>query len=431
MANLSLLLARHRYCSARGNCLIDCHLILTHSTLIKLFTRHNLLSSGDYSQARVLPAMNESRVLSFLKDLIATNSENPPGREDCVAKVIRNHLEAYGISCISVGPSKRPNLIFSSHEGEKGNLVLHGHMDTVPIGDPNNWKHDPFGAEIQGGLLYGRGACDMKGPVSAIVETLILYTEEKHEKPLLVLTTSDEESGCSGAEEVAKSGRLSGVKFGVCAEPTDLQVLVGEKGIFWFKVIAEGKSAHGSRPEEGINAIKKCIDAIEAISFKPFPHEIDELLGIPTLNIGMIEGGIKVNVVPAHCEAQLDIRTVKGQTPDSLTDLMNERLNSAGLSDRVRIEYIHGKPAVSTAQDSDIVRVASDEIKRVLGTYPSLSAATYGTDCSVLQPKVGITNVICGPGSIEQAHQPDEFIKLEQLFHSVDIYLGIARFFDQ
>ncbi|MGY5871251.1 MAG: M20/M25/M40 family metallo-hydrolase, partial [Candidatus Thorarchaeota archaeon] len=229
--------------------------------------------------------MDESRVLSLLKDLIATNSENPPGREDEVAKILRNHMEAHGISCVSVGPSTRPNLIFSSHDGEKGELVMHGHMDTVPIGKIESWDHDPFASEIVGGLLYGRGACDMKGPVAALTEALIIYTEEKHDLPLVVLTTSDEESGCSGAEEVAKSGELKGVKYGVCAEPTELQVLVGEKGMFWSKVVAEGKSAHGSRPEEGVNAIQLCMDAVKAITSEPYPYEQHDILGNPTINV--------------------------------------------------------------------------------------------------------------------------------------------------
>jgi len=375
--------------------------------------------------------MNQSRVLSLLKDLISTNSENPPGYEAAVAKILQDHLESYGISCISVGPSKRPNLIFSSHDGEKGELVMHGHMDTVPIGNTESWDHDPFGSEIVDGLLYGRGACDMKGPVAALAETLIMYTEEKHDKPLLVLTTSDEESGCSGAEEVAKSGELKGVSYGVCAEPTDLQVLVGEKGIFWSKVVAEGKSAHGSRPEEGVNAISACIDAIRVITSEPYPYDKHELLGDPTLGIGMIQGGIKINVVAAHCEAQLDMRTVMGQTPENLLEQMNKRVEQAGLSDRVRVEYIHGKPAVLTPENTEIVQIAVHQVELVTGKRPILSSATYGTDCSVLQPKVGIMNVICGPGSIEQAHQPNEFINVDQLYQSIDVYLGIARKFDR
>ncbi|MHA2046441.1 MAG: M20/M25/M40 family metallo-hydrolase, partial [Candidatus Thorarchaeota archaeon] len=187
--------------------------------------------------------MDESRVMTLLKDLISANSENPPGHEADVAKVLKDHMEAHGLSCVSVGPRKRPNLIFSSHDGEKGDLVIHGHMDTVPIGDPESWSHDPFTSEVVDGKLYGRGSCDMKGPVAALAETLILYSEAKYNKPLVMLATSDEESGCSGAEAVAESGQLDGVKYGVCAEPTSLGILVGEKGLFWSKIVSKGKSA--------------------------------------------------------------------------------------------------------------------------------------------------------------------------------------------
>jgi succinyl-diaminopimelate desuccinylase len=375
--------------------------------------------------------MDRSRLLSLLKELIATNSENPPGYEADVAKVLREHVESYGITCKSVGSATRPNLIFSSHDGQKGDLVMHGHMDTVPVGPPESWSHDPFSSTIIDGRLYGRGACDMKGPVAALVETLILYTERKYPKPLVMLATSDEESGCSGAEEVAKSGLLDGIKFGICAEPTALQVLVGEKGMFWSKVVARGKSAHGSRPEEGVNAIQACLDAIRVLTEEPFLSEIDELLGSPTTNIGVIQGGIKINVVPDSCEAQLDMRIVKGQDPESLLEEMNGRLDTAGLADRVKVEYIHGKPAVVTPPDSEIVTVARRAVERVTGRIPTLGSATYGTDCSVLQPKVGILNVICGPGSIEQAHQPDEYISLEELFQSIDVYLEIAKHFSK
>jgi succinyl-diaminopimelate desuccinylase len=304
-------------------------------------------------------------------------------------------------------------------------------MDTVPIGQLEKWSHDPFTSEIVDGRLYGRGACDMKGPVAALAETLILYTEARHNKSLVMLATSDEESGCSGAEEVAASGMLEGIKYGVCAEPTNLGILVGEKGLFWSKVISTGKSAHGSRPEEGVNAIEACMDAIKILTNESYPYTEDEFLGQPTMNIGMIRGGIKINVVPDACDALLDMRIVKDQDPDSLLKAMNTRLESAGLSDRVHVEYVHGKPSVMTPIDAEIVEIAKGVVAKITGTEPSLGTATYGTDCSVLQPKVCIQHVICGPGSIEQAHQPDEYIRLDELYQSVDIYLEIAQHFSE
>jgi succinyl-diaminopimelate desuccinylase len=374
---------------------------------------------------------DQKRMLSLLRDLIAARSENPPGREDAVAKILQEHMESHGISCRSIGPSERPNLIFSSHENELGEVVFHGHMDTVPIGNLEDWSHDPFESEIVNGRLYGRGACDMKGPVTAIVESLIQYNEEGHSTPLTVLTTSDEESGCSGAENVAESGLLDGVKFGVCAEPTSLDVLVGEKGMFWSKIVAKGKSAHGSRPEEGINAIVRCMDALKVLLAYEYPYQKNELLGNYTMNPGVIRGGIKINVVPDSCELQLDMRIVQGQTPENLLDLMNQVLRDEGLAETVTVEYVHGKPAVVTPSDAEIVTVSLNEVEQVTGKRSIPTAATYGTDCSVLQPKIGILNVICGPGSIEQAHQPDEFIELDELYRSIDIYLGIARHFDK
>jgi acetylornithine deacetylase/succinyl-diaminopimelate desuccinylase-like protein len=340
-------------------------------------------------------------------------------------------MEDHGISCVSIGPSKRPNLLFSTVEGEKGPLVIHGHMDTVPAGPRETWDHDPFGGEIVDGLLYGRGAADMKGPVAALAEAMIQYHDEGHKTPLLMLATSDEESGCSGAEEVAKSRQLDGVQYGVCAEPTSLNVLVGEKGILWSRLVIVGKAAHASRPEEGLNAIELCIQALEVLTGSEYSYEPDTLLGTPTMNIGLIRGGVKVNVVPDLCEARLDMRTVKGQTPEGLLETMNKRLETAGLSNQAKVEYIHGKPAVVTPYESEIVKISIDAVTRIIGVKQKPTAATYGTDCSVLQPKIGIINVICGPGSIEQAHQPNEFIEVDQLVQSVDVYLKIARHFSK
>ncbi len=371
----------------------------------------------------------ESRVVKLARQLIATNSESPPGREREVADVLIEHMDAYGISHKSVGSYERPNLVFSTGEDIQGQLVLHGHMDTVPVGDLSQWSVDPFAGTIQGGRLYGRGSCDMKGPLAALAETMLRYRDEGHKMPLIMLCTSDEESGCSGAEKVADSGILAGVSYGVCGEPTNLRVLVGEKGMLWTRVVARGKAAHGSRPHEGINAIQLCMQAVNQLLHHNYPYEADELMGEMTADVGMIRGGIKINVVPDYCEAYLDMRTVKGQESDSMLLEMSRVLGEHQLSDRVRVEYVHGKAAVVTPKDVAIVGVALDAAERVTGQRSSISAATFGTDCSVLQPRIGIQNVICGPGSIEQAHQPDEFIGINQLEQSVQIYLAIADWF--
>ncbi len=371
--------------------------------------------------------VDESRVLSLLRTLVSTNSENPPGREAEVADILREHMADYGMTCWSVGPRERPSLIFSTGDEVSGPLVLHGHMDTVPAGPTDQWGHDPFSGEVVGGRVYGRGACDMKGPLSALAEAMVIYASEGHGVPLLMLATSDEESGCSGAEAVVASGLLSGVRYGICAEPTGLAVLLGEKGMLWSRVVASGKAAHASRPEDGVNAIGLCMEALRVLTGEQYPYEPVPSFGLPTVSIGLIRGGVKVNVVPDQCEAYIDMRLVPGQSAESVLRMMRERIADAGFSDRVRVEYVHGKRAVQTPPDTEIVRVTTEAVRSVTGECPPLQAAPYGTDCSVLQPKGGILNVICGPGSIEQAHRPDEYISIRQLMQSVDVYLRAAR----
>jgi succinyl-diaminopimelate desuccinylase len=390
--------------------------------MITLIAELSFTDNGDFM-------VNEKRMLGLLKDLIAANSESPPGYERDAADVLIDFMMSYGFDYDEVGPKERPNLIFYTHPKKLGKLVIHGHLDTVPAGPREQWDSDPFSSEIVGGKLYGRGACDMKGPVTALAETMIRYKEQRFETPLVMLTTADEESGCSGAENVAESGLLEGIEFGVCAEPTDLEVLVGEKGMFWTKLVATGKAAHGSRPDEGVNAIEICIDALRIIKNTEFQFIPDQLMGEPTFNLGMISGGIKINVVPDRCEALLDMRIVKGQDTDSLLSEMNKILDEAGLGATAGVEYVHGKPAVVTPIDAEIVDVSLSSVESITGKKPIPTAATFGTDCSVLQPKIGIINVICGPGSIEQAHQPNEFISLSQLYQSVDVYFEIAKQF--
>jgi len=375
--------------------------------------------------------IDRSRILALLEKLVVTNSENPPGNERAVADVLRNHLAQYDIHAEEVGNDEnRPNLVFSTHNGEFGNLLLHGHMDTVPVGSEENWSYDPFGAQISDGCLYGRGACDMKGPVAALAETMIQYKAENHDTPLVMLATSDEEAGLGGAQEVAESGILEGIEWGICAEPTSLGILLGGKGTFWTRIVAKGKSAHGSRPQEGINAISLCIEALESIAGEDFAYD-ESLLGKPTVNIGVIEGGTKINVIPEHCEVQIDMRTVEGQTSESILQSIKERLQDAGLEESIEIEIIDAHPPVLTPKDAEIVKIAEKVISETTGRHPDIATATYGTDCSVLQPEVGIMNIICGAGSIEQAHQPDEYIEIDQLLDSVEIYLEIARHFDK
>jgi acetylornithine deacetylase/succinyl-diaminopimelate desuccinylase-like protein len=271
----------------------------------------------------------------------------------------------------------------------------------------------------------------MKGPLAALAETMILYKKENHQEPLLLLATSNEENGLLGAEEIADSGVLQGVEYGVCAEPTSLRLYLGEKGVVWVHVKATGEAGHSSRPDTGINAIDMCIRAIQVLMAGDYPSEPNELLGHHTMNIGKIEGGTQQGVTPDTCKAQIDMRLVKGQTPEGIMELMRNHLDEAGFGQEITIENVNSSYTTITPVNSKIAQFASKAIEALTGKKPELGVATYGSDSSVLQARVGISNIIFGPGSITQAHQPNEYIEIDELFKSVDVYLHIARSFNE
>jgi acetylornithine deacetylase/succinyl-diaminopimelate desuccinylase-like protein len=205
---------------------------------------------------------------------------------------------------------------------------------------------------------------------------------------------------------------------------------LGEKGVVWVRVTAKGKTGHSSRPETGMNAIDLCIQAIHVLTHGVYPSEPDAFLGNHTMNVGKIEGGTQQGVIPDTCKALIDMRIVKGQTPESITDLMKKHLDDAGIGQNVSIENYNSSYTTITPTDSKIVQFASKAIEDLTGTQPELGVATYGSDSSVLQNRVGIFNIIYGPGSIAQAHQPNEYIEIDQLLKSIDVYLHIARAFN-
>ncbi|MFW9890428.1 MAG: M20 family metallopeptidase, partial [Candidatus Thorarchaeota archaeon] len=185
-----------------------------------------------------------------------------------------------------------------------------------------------------------------------------------------------------------------------------------------------------SRPDTGMNAIDLCIQAIHVLTQGDYPSEPDALLGNHTMNVGRIEGGTQQGVIPESCEALIDMRIVKGQTPESIMNLMQQHLDDAGIAQHISIENYNRSYTTITPVDSKIVRFASRAIVDLTGLQPKLGVATYGSDASVLQNRVGISNVILGPGSIAQAHQPNEYIEIDELLKSADVYLHIARAFD-
>src|SRR5579884_185790 len=259
-------------------------------------------------------------VIDLTRDLIQLRSVNPPGDEQPVAELLAGVMESYGLEVeVQVLAENRANVIGRLRGTGTGHLVLTGHLDVVPPGE-QAWRHDPFGGEEEDGRLFGRGSADMKGGVAAMVTAAGLLARDgfKPKADLIVATTAGEEAGMLGAKAMVERASLAGSAYLVVGEPTDLDVFIAEKGVLWVRVKAFGRTAHGSMPHLGANAISVLARLIPPLEEYPFTFDEHPLLGSPTFGANVIRGGNKTNVVPDYAEVELDLRTVPGQDHEDM-----------------------------------------------------------------------------------------------------------------
>ena len=347
-------------------------------------------------------------------ELVRLDTVNPPGREEAAASLLGERLSAAGFDvAFHEHEPGRPSVV-ARLAGDGPALCMTGHLDTVPLGGAP-WSVEAFG-ELRDGRLYGRGSSDMKGGVAAIV-VAAERVAALGRGSLEVVLCAAEETGCEGALHLARSGALGSAGAVLVAEPTGGVPHVAHKGVLWARATAEGKSAHGSSPQLGRNAIYPLAAAVAALSELDFGVEPHPILGEPTLNVGTITGGSGINLVPDRAEAGIDIRTVPGlQSADVL-----ERLRSLAGAD-VTIEPILDLPPVSTDPDDPFVRSAAD----VAGS--SGAGLAYFTDAAALTPAYGSPpTVIWGPGEAAQAHQTDEWASAEKIDAAAEGFFELAR----
>jgi succinyl-diaminopimelate desuccinylase len=364
--------------------------------------------------------MSKINVIDLARQLIQTDTSNPPGKEAPLARILGPILEEAGFRVESheMEPD-RPCLV--ARIGQEPFLCLTGHMDTVPA-DPAEWTRDPFEAEIADGRLFGLGSSDMKSGVAAIVAAACgMAAQPIKQGGLVLVLTAAEETGCQGAEFLARKSVLGSAGAMLIAEPSGMTPFVGHKGAMWVKAMARGKAAHGSRPEEGDNAIYKAARAISRIAeFKPSiePHPI---LGLPTISVGTIQGGVKTNVVPAKAEFSMDLRLIPGQDPD---DVLKELGRTLGPEIEIN-GWEASEALMSDPSDPWIIEVM--EITARLSGRPSQpSGASYFTDGSALSHAMGNPPaVVLGPGSM--AHQADEHCLVAEIKLAVQAYEEIMR----
>lgn len=382
-------------------------------------------------EQRVVGAIDDEETLDLLCRLVEAPSANPPGDEGDVARVLARVLGRRGIDARleDVHPG-RPNLTAELGPAGGPTLLLNGHTDTMPPGE--GWTTDPFEAVVCDGKLFGLGACDMKAGVAAMTEAVLAVKRAGialHGRVCLDAVVDEEATGAGTKHTVARGRRAD---FAVIAEPTELQVVRLGNGQVNFNVRFYGRAGHGSTPEAGRNAIYDAaafVALVEAeatrLARAPYP-----LIGPASYNIGRIGGGLQTSIIPSECHVGVDRRIVPGQSVhDAIADLdaLLERLTAERPGCRaertIDIEYEPFEVPEDLPGCQALRRAAAEVSGRAIG-FSGLRATTD----AVYLTEAGTPTVIFGPGSLRQAHQPDEFVSIEQLHQATRAFaLTIVR----
>lgn len=363
-------------------------------------------------------------VVELTRKLVSFETLNPPGNEAEICAFLAELFQRAGFETeiVSFG-EKRCNVVAKTGgHGKKPPLAFTGHIDTVPLG-AEAWTVDPYAGMIKDARLYGRGTCDMKGGVAAVICAAFSLGSRLRDGPGLVFfITGGEETGSQGARHiVANTNVKQEIGALVVAEPTDLVPLSGHKGAFWVKAVCKGRTAHGSMPDKGDSAILKAARAILKLNEFTYGVSDHKHLGSPSLNVGTIKGGINTNSVADHAEFTIDLRTLPGQCHKALLDRLSEFLG-----DDVVLTPFVDLLGVWTERADPWFATLADVVSSITGKRHGIATVSYFTDASVLTPyHDNVPTVILGPGSPQHAHITDEYCELSQLEQAVDIYRAL------
>ena len=374
---------------------------------------------------------NRVRVVDRLVRYVGTHSVNPAlddgAGEAVLAASIAADLQALGLDPIreAVHPGGRDNVV-ALLEGSAGAPVVmfHAHLDTVGLSGVATTE-----ALVSDGSVFGRGACDTKGSLVAMVEAIALLAA--HDSPrasVLFVGGIDEEVGGTGATALVAAHPE--IDLAVVGEPTGLEIATAHKGVLRFEIATSGVPAHSSKPHLGVNAIHamaKVLDALEEEYIPALGTTRHPLVGAGTLNVSTIEGGSGHNVVPASAVITVDRRVVPGEDHERLLadfDMLLDRVRASGHSIERREPFL-ATAALDTPSSDPIVQALGQSRQAVLGDFGSPIGVTFGTDASFFAP-AGIGCVVFGPGSIEQAHADEEWVGIEETALAAEILAQTA-----
>ncbi len=377
------------------------------------------------------------RAVALLSDLIAFPTVSPDSNLDMIA-CLRERFDALGAFVLldTSEDGQKANLLARIGPDERGGILLSGHTDVVPVTD-QDWATDPFEMADDGTRLFGRGTCDMKGFIAAAVALAETIDPARLTRPLWFAFTHDEETGCLGARHLVEVMAAHDIRpdIVIVGEPTEMRVIEGHKGCFEYSARFTGLEGHGSAPDAGVNAaeyaaryVARLLDLREDLKRRA---PADSAFDPPwtTINIGRIAGGVAHNVIVGKAEVDWEMRPV--QVSDA--DFVKSHMAACVAHDLLpAMRRVHPGAAISVQTIGEVVgldpmpaNAARDLVAELTGAN-ACDLVAFGTEAGLFQ-SLGADVVVCGPGSIAQAHKPDEFVSREQLAGCCAMLAALAR----
>lgn len=376
----------------------------------------------------LLDRINATQVTDICCALVRFKTINPPGDELPAAEYIADRLTEAGFETRLVRHAETRASVIArlAGQGTAPALLFNGHLDVVPPGAAP-WQYDPFGAQVADGKIWGRGSADMKGGLAAILTAAQAIAQAKWplRGDLIIAATADEEAKMEGARQVAACADWGAIQAAIIAEPTNNQMGLAERGVLWVQLETYGKTAHGAIPHLGENAIMMMAHLLIELERLEIPCTPHPVLGDFTRSVNVINGGVKTNVVPDHCIATVDMRTVPSQNHQAIIHQVEQLI--ADLAARLapfkaRVSATYELPPVETSESHPAVQVFARALTSITGRPAIPVRVRFATEAGIYVPTLGVPAIICGPGDPGLAHQPDEHVEIEQLVQAAQLY---------
>ncbi|MCU0800581.1 MAG: M20 family metallopeptidase [Rhodobacteraceae bacterium] len=364
-------------------------------------------------------------VAALLSTLIRCESPDPPGNEAKVTRALARALRDHGLSpeVEEFAPGRFNVLVRIKGRGLRPALVFSAHTDTLPAGT-GDWKYPPFSGHFDGTRIHGRGACDMKSGLVAMVSAAVALQQVPLAGDVILAFTGGESSACLGARRLVQTGALRDVGAILISEPTSLRVALAEKAALWLRVEAAGVAGHlsgdAARGNGGRSAILAMMGFLGCVQ-SALPHDRHPLLGAVTANVGKIAGGTAINLMPDHCVAELDLRLLPHHDADRIQEGLQDMAGEGFTFTRIDL-----KPAVETRADDPFAALCLDVAAATTGLPRDPVGVTYFSDAAVLCPALGVPMSIMGPGQLGGSGAIDESVLLADVVTASHAYARIA-----